>query len=350
VGLRFGVPLPSPLAACLRLLKICPALAAAVFSMAMVSPAAPPRPPIRPVINHDFADPAVLWAQGHYYAYSTMSRYGATLWHVPLARAHELTGKWTVLGDAMPRLPDWVDTSSTGDGDVWAPDVSEQDDRYLLYFTARSAAHKIQCIGAASARSPRGPFAGSGSQPLVCQPQGVNVDAIDPSPFTDTDGTRYLLYSSGLGRTAIWLQQLSANGLRLVGQPRKLIEADRSDEAHVVEAPTLVHHGDHYVLFYSGSPFNSGNYFINYSTARSLTGTFVKQKGQFLNKTSLNDAYQNPGGEDVVTAHRRDVLVFHAYTTATQRSLFAVPLSWNGHDHPMVDLHHSAGELPRFAE
>ncbi|HTF51959.1 MAG TPA: glycoside hydrolase family 43 protein [Pseudonocardia sp.] len=306
--------------------------------MAMVSPASHPhpRPPIRPVINHDFADPAVVWARGTYYAYSTMTHYGAALWHVPLARADDLTGKWTILGDAMPRLPGWVDTSSPGDGDVWAPGVSEQNDKkYLLYFTARSAAHKIQCIGAASASSPRGPFAGSGS-PLVCQPQGVHVDAIDPSPFTDADGTRYLLYSSGLGRTAIWLQQLSRNGLRLVGQPRKLIDADRPDEAHVVEAPTLVHHGDHYVLFYSGSPFNSGNYFINYSTARSLTGTFVKHKGEFLNRTSLNDAYQNPGGEDVIAGHRRDVLIFHAYTTATQRSLFAVSLSWDAHDHPML--------------
>jgi arabinan endo-1,5-alpha-L-arabinosidase len=325
-------------------------LAAAVLSMAMVSPAAHPSPPIRPVINHDFADPAVLWAQGHYYAYSTMSRYGATLWHVPLARADHLTGKWTVLGDAMPRLPGWVDTSSNGSGNVWAPDVSRQDDeKYLLYFTARSAEEKIQCIGAASARSPRGPFAGSGSQPLVCQPQGVHVDAIDPSAFTDTDGTRYLLYASGLGRTAIWLQRLSANGLHLVGRPRKLIEADRPDEAHVVEAPTLVHHGDHYVLFYSGSPFNSGKYFVNYSTACSLTGTFVKHNGQFLNKASLNEAYQNPGGEDVVTAHRRDALIFHAYTTATRRSLFAASLSWDGHDHPTLKLHARA-IVPRVAE
>jgi hypothetical protein len=42
-----------------------------------------------------------------------------------------------------------------------------------------------------------------------------------------------------------------------------MIRSDRLDEAHMVESPSLVRHGDNYVLFYSGDAYNSGSYFIN---------------------------------------------------------------------------------------
>ena len=316
------------------LAKSIAALAASALSMTVASPAPPP------VISHDFADPSVLRAGGAYYAYSTMSRYGAALWHVPVARATHGISHWTVLRDAMPQLPAWVDQSAPGDGDVWAPDVSaRRDGGYLLYFTARSALAKIQCIGAATARSPTGPFAPA-PHPLVCRPRETNLDAIDPTAFTDTDtdGARYLLYSSGAPRTAIWLQRTSRDGLRLRGAPRKLIVADQTDEAHIVEAPALVKHGRRYVLFYSGNAFNSGRYFVNYATGYSLHEHFDQHAGQLLNTSDLNGTYQNPGGADLPPGPHDDFLVFHAYTGPSVRSLFAVGLRWDDHDHPVLDL------------
>jgi beta-xylosidase len=324
------------------LAKSIAALAASALSMTVASPAPPP---VQPLISHDFADPSVLRAGSAYYAYSTMSRYGTALWHVPVARATHDIGHWTVLHDAMPQLPAWVDHSAPGDGDVWAPDVSDRRDRgYLLYFTARSAVAKIQCIGAATAASPTGPFVPA-PHPVVCRPRDTNLDAIDPTAFTDTDGARYLLYSSGAPRTAIWLQRTSRDGLRLRGAPRKLIVADRDDEAHIVEAPALVRHGRRYVLFYSGNAFSSGRYFVNYATASSLHERFDQHAGQLLNTSDLNGAYQNPGGADLPPAPHDNFLVFHAYTSPSARSLFAVGLRWDNHDHPV--LHLSTRRAPR---
>jgi hypothetical protein len=52
-----------------------------------------------------------------------------------------------------------------------------------------------------------------------------------PKPFTDTDGTRYLLYSASReGNATIWLQRLHAKGTGTIGQRRAVIQAQRADE------------------------------------------------------------------------------------------------------------------------
>jgi hypothetical protein len=48
--------------------------------------------PLEPSIRHDFADPTVLSVGGIYYAYSTASRYGSTIFHVPVQTSTSLSG------------------------------------------------------------------------------------------------------------------------------------------------------------------------------------------------------------------------------------------------------------------
>jgi arabinan endo-1,5-alpha-L-arabinosidase len=312
----------------IRLLKTGPAVATVVAATTAAG--------IQPAIPHDFPDPAVLAVGSVYYAYSTASRYGDRVRHVPVARSTALNGKWTDLGDALPDLPPWVAKTGAA-ATVWAPDVAARSDgSYVLYFTARSAGQNVQCIGVATARSPKGPFRSVATEPLVCRPE--DVDSIDPSAFTDSDGKQYLLYSSGKGNATIWLQQVSVDGAAPIGPRRALIKADRPEENHIVEAPAMVRHGDKYVLFYSGNAYNSGKYFVNYATASSLAGPFVKYKGQFLNRDTIGGAYNNPGGEAVVPGRMHDYLLFHAYTGTSQRSMFAVGLTWDDDGNPSVDM------------
>ncbi|MGH3529285.1 MAG: hypothetical protein ACRDQ6_18550, partial [Pseudonocardiaceae bacterium] len=84
--------------------------------------------------------------------------------------------------------------------------------------------------------------------------------------------------------------------------------------------PAIVRHNGKYVLFYSGNAYNSGRYFINYATADELCDQFAKHEH------TLDDAYQNPGGQDVLHTHRHDFLVFHAYTTPTRRAMFVAEI------------------------
>jgi beta-xylosidase len=287
------------------------------------------QPPIGPSIPHDFADPTVLSVEHRYYAYSTNSRYGTKRFHVPVRSSTSMTGEWGDAHDAMPELPVWVDNAGADQGSVWAPAVTAAGHGgYLLYFTARSASQHTHCIGVARAWAPEGPFHPIGSRPLVCRPGDVN--AVDPKPFTDADRAHYLLYSASReGNDTVWLQQLTAEGTETIGDRRVLIQADRADEDHIVEAPAMIRHGGTYVLFYSGNAYNSGRYFVNYATADALCDQFVKHPGQLLNQHTLHDRYQNPGGQDVVHTHRQDFLVFHAFTSPTRRAMFVAVLEWH---------------------
>jgi hypothetical protein len=69
-----------------------------------------------------------------------------------------------------------------------------------------------------------------------------------------------------------------------------------------------------------------------------LTSAFTKHDGQFLNRDTLGGAYTNPGGEEVVPGRSHDYLLFHAYTSPTQRSMFAVALTWDAQNNPALDL------------
>ncbi|MDT7564293.1 MAG: arabinan endo,5-alpha-L-arabinosidase [Pseudonocardiales bacterium] len=291
---------------------------------------------IKPVIERDFPDPAVLAVDDNYFAYSTASGYGHQFWHVPVQRASDLSGDWTVVGDALPVLPPWSARDSHGNANVTAPEVApRKGGGYILYFVAQGGPKNVQCVGAALASSPTGPFQPTPS-PLVCQPG--YVDSIDPQAFTDSDGKRYLLYASGQTRTTIWLQQVTPDGLGLVGDRRALIQADRPDEANIVEAPSLVKHGSEYVLFYSGDTFNSGGYFVNYAISPALAGPFKKHDGQLVNRDSMGGSYPNPGGECVVVGKKHDALVFHASAGPHRRAMFVAGLSWSPLGRPTVDL------------
>jgi beta-xylosidase len=312
----------------LRLLRLA-RRSLAVLAVVAATTAATPVPPQVPVITRDFPDPNVIAVGNTYWAYSTASGYGTAVRHVPSARSTSMRGTWTDGGDAMPVLPSWVD--SARGGSIWAPDVSARSDgTFILYFTGRAKApQNVQCIGAALATSPKGPFRSVSAKPIVCRPE--DVDSIDPKAFTDTDGKQYLLYTSGRNNATIWAQQMSRDGINAVGARRALIVADRPEESHVVEAPTLVRKGGRYVLFYSGNRYNSGAYFTNYATASSIGGPYTKAPGQLLNKSTLGGGFTNPGGQDVVPGSGgHDYFVFHGYSKPGQRSMYVLGLHWSG--------------------
>lgn len=291
---------------------------------------------VRPVIDHNFPDPDVIIVGDDYYGYSTQSRWGNSFVHVPIVHSRDLTGVWSPVGDALPVLPPWAGVDKDGRGDVTAPNVSTgPHGGYLLYFVARAAGRGVLCIGAAASTSPTGPFH-PGAAPVVCQPTAI--DSIDPQVFTDVDGVRYLLYASGQIHTSIWMQRMSDDGLLVAGPAVPLIKADRPEEANIVEAPSLVRTQKGYVLFYSANRFDSGRYFINYATAPSLRGPFVKQCGQLINRDSLGSEFSDPGGQTVVSDGPHQDLVFHASTGSRRRSMFVLPLNWNDDGRPVPDV------------
>ncbi|MFR9728690.1 glycoside hydrolase family 43 protein [Saccharopolyspora sp. MS10] len=284
-----------------------------------------------PAIGRNFPDPDVLTHDGQHYAYAT----NTAGYNVQLATATDAKASWEQRPDALPRLPPWVGPAETGSLNVWAPDVSERSDgSFLLYYTAHHTASGRQCIGAAVADSPEGPFSPTSSDPLICAPgQG---DVIDPASFVDSDGSRYLLYKDSRGSRArsgpstIHLRPVAADGLTQAGEDIPLLSADRPEESGVVEAPTLLRRPGGYVLLYSGNTFDSGRYFTNYATSSSPTGPFTKAPGALLSSAVLGGAVSNPGGQDVFADD--ELIAFHADLPEPvgDRGLWIGELEWDG--------------------
>ena len=115
-----------------------------------------------------------------------------------------------------------------------------------MYMTAQLAdvAPARQCIGAAVADRPEGPFDPL-PQPLVCQLD--RNGSIDPRTFVDGDGSLWLHWKSddnadvdGTGTASIYAQRLDGSGTTLLGEPVRILEVDQPWEGRIVEAPHMV--------------------------------------------------------------------------------------------------------------
>jgi hypothetical protein len=251
---------------------------------------------------YDFPDPYVLRAAGAYYGYATNSGAG----DIQVIRSTDLVN-WELVGNALPHLPRWARAGTT-----WAPAVLERGGRYVAYYTVRDAATDRQCISRAVSASPSGPFADDSGGPLTCGFTG----AIDPSPFVDADGRAFLLWKSEAfsdGPTALWSQELTADGLGLRGSSNLLLGPDRAFERGVVEAPSMVRDGNTYFLVYSGASWTSATYAVGYANCLGPAGPCTKPNDNRILASGARLA--GPGGAEVFRDGNGALFAaFHAYS------------------------------------
>jgi|SRR5437867_4386692 len=275
-----------------------------------------------PVLNRDFPDPGAVYANGFYYAFAT----NGNRQNVQAARSNDLA-HWTALPDALPNLPSWVMAGRT-----WAPDVTvTSSGQYVMYYTAWTRSNGRQAIGVATSTNPAGPFMPIGTAPLVTQyDQG---GAIDPSVFTAENGVQYLLWKNdgnAVGQdTNIYLQELSTDGLSLVGAAAALIKQDKAWEGSVVEGPVLWTHGGKFYLFYCANNFASSAYATGYAESDFLRGPYTKPGGPLVTSQGY---VVGPGGPEIVVGpDGNDWMLYHAWEGGfSYRSLSIDRLDWFG--------------------
>ena len=124
---------------------------------------------VSPAYSGDFPDPFVLVEDGRHWAYST----GSGGRNLQVIASTDLE-RWTEPEDPLPDLPAWAEP-----GHTWAPAVARAGDDFVMYFTVRHPASGRQCISAATAGTPRGPFSDASEKPLVCQLE--RSGSIDPN-------------------------------------------------------------------------------------------------------------------------------------------------------------------------
>ncbi|WNG38015.1 family 43 glycosylhydrolase [Archangium violaceum] len=273
---------------------------------------------VNPVVPVDCADPGVIHDGTQYVAACTS---GGAADAFPLRTSRDLVN-WTYAGVIFPsaRKPTWAT------GDYWAPEIHKVGTRYIAYYTARHTNGKLS-IGAATSTSALGPFTDLG-RPLV---HDTGMGMIDATFFRDTAGTPYLVWKAdgnAVGQpTPIYGQQLSADGLSLVGTRRTLITNNLGWEGGVVEAPWVVARGGYYYLFYSGNAYYNSTYAVGVARASSPLGPYTKLSAPILR---TGGGWTGPGHNSVVTGPGGDTyMVYHAWNSAhTARVMLVDAITW----------------------
>lgn len=256
-----------------------------------------------PVIPGDHPDPSIIRDGDDFWSVCTSSEWGPQF---PLMHSRDLIN-WETKGAVFAQRPSWAS------GNFWAPEISEDQGRFFVYYAARIKGGPM-AVAVAIAEKPEGPYHDQG--PMVSQADG----SIDPAPATDERGQRYLIWkedgnSRGVAST-IWAQPLDAEGIRVTGHPSALISSDTAWEGKVVEGPFILHRADWFYLFYSGNGCcgRGCNYALGVARSHSLLGPWEKNPANPI--LAGNEAWHCPGhGSIVQDQHSRYWFLYHGYST-----------------------------------
>lgn len=251
----------------------------------------------------DFPDPFVVAADGGYYAYATNSAGGA----VQLLRSGDLRS-WSFAGTALESVASWGVPGAT-----WAPSVVPRSGGWVLYYAVRHRASGRQCISAATAAGPTGPFVDRSTAPIVCD-FGLG-GSIDASPFVAPDGSAYLLWKAegetAGGRATLRSAPLAPDGLSVTAPATVLLGVSQSWEGRTVEGPSMAATSSGFVLLYSANRWDTGDYAVGAATCATPLGPCTKVAGPIL---ATSGAMVGPGGAEAFVDGAGTVrVVFHAW-------------------------------------
>ncbi|MCK9496426.1 MAG: glycoside hydrolase family 43 protein [Dehalococcoidia bacterium] len=255
-----------------------------------------------PVVGENCPDPHVMNDGDRFYMVSTSHVLPA----FPIRESFDLvtwrhTGAYVFTDANRPR---WA-----GLRYFWAPELHRVGNLYVAYYTARSKATNRLCIGAATASHPLGPYTDIG-RPLVSD----HVTVLDPTFLEDEDGKRYLYWKADAGEGdpsgPICGQELTADGLQLIGDRYEVVQTDLPWEEHLVEGPSVMKRGQYYYLFYSGGKFNSPAYAVGVARSVSPLSGFEKHGAPVLRG---GGRWRGPGHNSLVHDDGHDYIVYHAW-------------------------------------
>jgi arabinan endo-1,5-alpha-L-arabinosidase len=293
------------------------ALLAAALSSCAISPEGDAsRIYANPVLERDFADPAVLRdADGWFYAYATQSHSADAVWNVQVARSRDLV-RWEHLGEALPGRPHWAATKRA----IWAPHVIRDAGRrrYVMYYSAEPDHAKGKCLAVATADAPAGPFADAGA-PLLC---GESIEHIDPMAFDDPQTGKRLLYW-GSGRKPIRVQELAEDRLGFLpgSAPLEILFPGGDGYRSLIEGAWVTFRDGTYFLFYSGDRCCSREprYAVMVARSTSALGPFEERPEPIL---EAGNGWLAPGHNSVATDDEgNDWMLYHAIREAPARLL-----------------------------
>lgn len=257
-----------------------------------------------PVIPGQYADPDIDVFGDKYYLYMTtdgFSGWSGTKFHV---FSSDNLVDWTDEGVILDVAGDDVAWSV---GSAWAPSIEEKNGKYYFYFCAKKP-EGDSCIGVAVAEHPTGPFVAM-PEPLLtidmCREQRIAMgQTIDPSVFTEEDGTSYLLFGNGAAAIVPLNEDMVSVNL---SEMKNYQGAKDFREAITVTKKNGIYH-----FTWSCDDTGSENYHINYGTSDQLYGPITyrytileKREEDDILGTGHHCMLQIPGTEEYYIAYHR---------------------------------------------
>lgn len=294
------------------------------------------QPSASPAFGDDAPDPDVIRVGTTYYAFTTGTTWGNRIG--VLTSSSPNTGWRTVTGKsfgstALPTVPSWQQPDTQ-----WAPGVFAWNNRWVMFYAAKSKANGHWCLSVATASSPAGPYSDASTGPLVCQ---LDLGgSIDPQPFVDIDGRPWLHWKNNDGSapavSSVWAAPLAAEGTTLAGPAQLVMSKDSVNHPwqNTVDNPQMVVVDGARYLFFSGGDFESDRYAVGYAVCDGPAGP-CRQPGVDPILSSYGTVAGPAGGTVFDDGAGGWWLSYHAWTTActsyscgSARRLYVAALSF----------------------
>ncbi|WP_420386726.1 family 43 glycosylhydrolase [Roseivirga sp.] len=262
-----------------------------------------------PIFPGDYPDPSVLRDGDDYYIVHSSFEYypGLLIWH-----SKDLLN-WTPVTNALTKYV----------GSVWAPELVKYEDRYYIYFPASNTNYVIW------ADAIDGPW----SDPIQ-----LDVTMIDPGHVADSEGNRYLYFSSGS------YVPLSKDGLSITGDVQHVydgwpIPREWSIECFCMEGPKLFKRGEYYYLTVAegGTAGPATGHMVISARSKSPLGPWENAPNNPILRTeSSEETWWSVGHGTVLDdAEGNWWMIFHGYEKDHYnmgRQTMMVPIEWTEDD------------------
>lgn len=276
-----------------------------------------------PVIDYSLPDPSIIKGEdGYFYLYATED-----IRNLPIHRSKDLVN-WEFVGTAFT---DATRPDFEPEGGIWAPDINEIGDKYVLYYSMSVWGGEWTCgIGCAVADRPEGPFKDCG---MMFRSNGIKVQNSIAPFYIEDNGHKYLFWGSFRGIYAI---ELSEDGLSLKSGSSPVQIAGTAYEG------TYIHkRGGYYYMFASIGSCCEGlksTYTTVVGRSTSLFGPYLDKKGQSMmdNHHEIlihkNDSFVGTGHNSEIVSDNAgtDWLFYHAVSVANPdgRVLMLDKIDW----------------------
>jgi len=230
---------------------------------------------VNPVFQPVLADPTIVKSGDFFYAYGTEDNWADEGGYhlVPVVKSRDLV-HWTFAANAFLQKPSWKPQ-----GGIWAPDVTEVDGKYMMYYSFSNWGDANPGIGLATADKPEGPFTDYGK---VFDSKEIGVaNSIDPF-FIEENGVKYLFWGSFHG---IYAVKLTADGQHAEGEKIQVAFTN-------LEGVYIHKRNSFYYLFGSEGTCCEGansTYRVKVGRSAQLLGPYIDKEGNKLVEGSYGE-------------------------------------------------------------